>query len=91
MLNNLRPELLALSKENCDYLRTAKIKPEDLHSHNFSGTDFEFFLTDKENDSKEYNLCAFYTQEETGRGKEMLSSWNEFMAKVDGIIMPSGN
>lgn len=81
MLNNLRPELLVLSKENRQYLHTAGIKPEDLRSHNFSLTDFEFFQTDKENDPKKYHLCTFYTQEEIQEGKEVLDSWNEFMKR----------
>ena len=83
MLNNLRPELLALSKENCDYLRMAKIKPEDLHSHNFSGTDFEFFLTDQENDPKKYHLSVFYTQEEMREGKELFEDWQGYMKSAE--------
>lgn len=83
MLNNLRPELLALSKENCDYLRMAKIKPEDLRSHNFSVTDFEFFLTDKENDLKKYHLRAFYTQEEMQEGKGLFEDWQGYIKSAE--------
>lgn len=79
MLNNLRPELLVLSNENLQHLLTAGIKPEDLRSHNFSGTDFEFFLTDQENNPSKYHLSVFYTQKEIQEGKVLLEEWKEYV------------
>jgi hypothetical protein len=76
MLNNLRPELLTLCKENRDCL---PISPNKVMEAGFSGTDFEFFLSETPNIDK-YSLSAFY-RENKGEGTQKLKRWENLMKK----------
>lgn len=78
MLNNLRPELLTLCKENVDILERKAIQYRLLQDNGFSGTDYEFFLSDGDEMDK-YNLRAFY-KEDNDRCIEMLKRWKEFLS-----------
>ena len=79
MLNNLRQELLPICHENICYLQELNINVEDLKNNDFSGSDFEFFLTDKENDCNKYKLSAFYTKEEMSKGLYVFNKWNAYI------------
>lgn len=73
MFNNLRPELLTLCKENADLLQG---KAHSLQANGFSGTDYEFFLSDG-NEEDKYNLRAFY-RENNEKGQNTLNRWKDF-------------
>ena len=70
ILNNIRKDLLPMSFEYSNYLQGLGIPIEKLREANFSVSDFEYYLTDVENDETRYHLRAFYTNEEIGIGIE---------------------
>lgn len=73
LLKNMREEFLALSKENKELLiNKNKI---DFVKQNFSYKDYEFFLTNKDEEDK-FNISAFYTKREINVGDELIRSWN---------------
>ena len=79
LLNNLHPEFLALSHENSLYMRgLRRTDVKEIKEQGFSSTDYEFYLTDKEDEGK-YRLEAFYTKDELPHGRDLLRRWNEFM------------
>lgn len=83
LLNNLRRELLPLCYENRRFLNGLGISDVTaLRENNFSGSDFEFFLTDRKGDYNKYFLGAFYTKEEREMGKELLSRWNAYINSI---------
>lgn len=80
MLKNLRPELLTLCGENAQLLNEKKISNDDLISNDFSGTDYEFFMTDCNNpDTEHYYIQAFYKNEELKNGLEYFHRWQTYM------------
>lgn len=76
MLNNLRPELLSLCKENQGRL---SIGLDEVMKAGFSGRDFEFFLSENPHGDK-YTLSAFYGKN-IKEGIRRLEGWKEFMEK----------
>lgn len=90
MLNNLRPELLPLSLENQRYLQGLGISnAKELTSNQFSGSDFEFFLSDKDDDNDKYYIGAFYTKKELSKGRTMLERWNAYINKCANNVITS--
>lgn len=85
LLNNLRRELLPPCYENRRYLEGLGISDITLRKNDFSGSDFEFFLSDKEDDCGKYFLGAFYTKEELDKGKELLGRWSTFVNNIVDI------
>lgn len=81
MLNNLRMDLLPMSKEYSLYLDSVKCSLHDLSVAGFSVGDFEYYLTDEKYDNARYNLSAFYTKEEMDKGLALLDRWKEFVKK----------
>lgn len=79
LLNNLRRELLPISLENIEYMQRLNISVENLREHKFSGSDFEFFLTDKIDDDNRYYLGAFYTKHEINTGLNIVKRWNNYI------------
>lgn len=80
LLNNLRPELLSLTKENYLYLIGLGSEAISEAREEFTGLDFEMYLTDSKDDINKYYLGAFYTDEEIEKGKAFLDRWNKFVA-----------
>lgn len=76
MLNNMRPELLTLCKENYDKL---PMPLDEAVKAGFTGRDFEFFLSGTTSSDK-YTLSAFYGKN-VEEGIRRLESWKEFMGK----------
>lgn len=74
LLKNLREDLLSLSHENLTSLERRGLKYDWLLENGFSGTDYEFFLSEEENDEK-YRLSAFYNSEDMEVGRELLERW----------------
>ena len=80
ILKSLRPYLLTLSKENSDYVYASGVNVDALAKNGFSGTDYEFFITDKKGENG-YHLSAFYNQKEISKGIEYFDKWKEFCRK----------
>lgn len=79
LLKNLRQDLLAFSKENRRNITGSKEERKFLTDNGFSGTDFEFFLTDTHEDPRKYHLTAFYRNpDELNEGRTLLHSWQSF-------------
>ena len=78
MLKNLRADLLCCCKENQGVLNKVGVKKEQVQKDRHTGTDYEFFLTDQENDPTKYNIRAFYNAEELPKGIEHLRRWRQF-------------
>lgn len=76
MLNNMRPELLTLCKENHDIL---PMSLEDVKKAGFTGSDFEFFLSEVPSCHK-YTLSAFYGKN-TEEGEKKLRRWKRLMER----------
>lgn len=81
LLNNLRPDLLALSYENRVYLSEAGFKT--YQPERYSGRDFEFFLTEIEGDIHKYHLSAFYRNEELESGFQKLNQWRQEYGHIE--------
>lgn len=79
LLNNLRPFLLPVSFEYRKYLEGLKITDNDLYEAGFSIGDYEFYMTDKEDENDKYHLSAFYTREEMQKGLDLLNQWRNFI------------
>ena len=79
LLNNIRKDLLPMSFEYNNYLKRVGLTNNDLYDAGFSVGDFEFYLTDDENDNTRYYLSAFYTNKEMEQGKKMLNCWRQFV------------
>jgi len=75
LLKNLRPDLLTLCKENRDLLLGKNMTTKNLQEKRFSGTDYEFFLTDQENDKNTFDIQAFYSKKEIDKGKRLVQEW----------------
>ena len=81
LLNNLRTDLLTLTRENYLYFQgLGKHAYDDAIKAGFSGRDFEMYLTDSKEDNTKYYLGAFYTNAEIEKGKAILDRWNKFVA-----------
>jgi len=67
-LKNLSEDFLALSKENAMIVRSKG--KEYFERAGFSGTDYEFFITDVKGDSRRFYVGAFYNKKELDEGLE---------------------
>lgn len=79
LLNNIRKDLLPMSFEYNNYLKRVGLTNDDLHNAGFSVGDFEFYLTDDEDDNTRYHLSAFYTKKEMEKGIDLLNRWRQFV------------
>lgn len=79
LLNNIRTELLPMSLEYNNYLKRVGLTNDELNKAGFSVGDFEFYLTDNENDNTRYHLSAFYTKKEMEEGIDLLNRWRQLV------------
>lgn len=79
LLNNIRKDLLPMSLEYSNYLERVGGTDNDLYKAGFSVGDFEFYLTDNEDDNTRYHLSAFYTKKEMEKGIDLLNRWRQFV------------
>lgn len=78
MLKSLRPELLTLNKDNYEEVLRTIGSVDKLKANDFSGTDYEFYLTaEKDNESK-YYIGAFYNKDEVAVGRKKVEDWRQF-------------
>lgn len=79
LLNNIRKDLLPMSYEYYVFLREQGVSKEDLRDAHFSIGDFEYYLTDDENDDTRYHLSAFFSKGELDKGHALLNRWRTFI------------
>lgn len=79
ILKNLRPELLALSKESHECYNRHGIKAKDIKEHGFSSKDFEFYLTDNSDNDSKFYLSAFWNKNELKTGQELYENWKKYI------------
>lgn len=79
LLNNIRKDLLPMSLEYRNFLESINKTRENLSDVHFSVGDFEFYLTDDENDNTRYHISAFYTKKEMKEGIDLLNRWRQFV------------
>lgn len=77
-LKNIRFDLLVLSHQNHGFIGERGVNIEDLKQNDFSGTDFEFFITTCESDLTRFYISAFYNIKEIDKGINLLDKWKEF-------------
>lgn len=79
LMNNIRKDLLPMSLEYRNFLESINKTRENLFDAHFSVGDFEFYLTDDEDDNTRYHLSAFYTKKEMEKGIDLLNRWRQFV------------
>jgi hypothetical protein len=82
LLNNIDTESLAFSKE---YQEALGFDPEHedrewYTQYGISGTDYEFYLTEEDNNPTKYNICAFgLREEEITMNKQLLRNFAQMV------------
>ena len=78
MLKNLRWDLLTICRDN--YILLSEKGIVDAYNSRYSGTDFEFHLTEcGSKDKTKYQIYAFYNKNEIGEGQSLLDNWRIYM------------
>lgn len=78
MLKSLRPELLTLNKDNYEEVLRTIGSVDKLKANDFSGTDYEFYLTEEKNNESKYYIGAFYNKDEVAVGRKKVEDWRQF-------------
>ena len=80
MLKNLREELLVCCKDNQETLNKIGVTLEQVQNDDYSGTDYEFFLTTERNNEGKYHYSAFYKSlDEQNECIQHISNWNAYL------------
>jgi len=79
LLKNLRKDLLTCSKELLDLFNEKHLSIEDVQMNNFSGRDFEYYLTDRLDAPDMYYIGAFFNSSDISVGKVLLNSWHNYI------------
>ena len=75
LLKNLNETFLALSNENGKIVRLKG--KEYFANEGFSGTDYEFFVTDKRGDEKRFYIGAFYNKKDLEEGLGLVQRYKK--------------
>lgn len=78
MLKSLRSYLLTLNKENYEEVLRTIGHVDKLKANDFSGTDFEFYLTEEKDNESKYYIGAFYNKDEVVEGRKKVEDWRLF-------------
>lgn len=89
LLKALRYDLLTISKETNTYYTSLGITLRELESLQFNGRDFEFYLTDNDEEKNKYKISAFWNRNDLDRGLEHLKRWLSFINSKAGAIIVS--
>lgn len=81
LLKNIREDLLTLSKENLNIVTNKRFNQKLLQDNGYSGTDYEFWITDDKDDKEKYYVSAFYNKNEIERGKRKVREWHDFFVR----------
>ena len=80
MLKNLREDLLECCRENKDALGKIGLTPTQVKKDDYSGTDYEFFLTTERGDKTKYHISAFFnTNKELADAASLVNDWNTYL------------
>ena len=79
ILKNLRTDLLAFSKESEISLTQHRRTIRELEQSNYSCTDYEFNLTEVEDNPAKYQLKAFYREDTIDDGRQKLAEFTTFL------------
>lgn len=79
LLKNMREDILSRCLELDTYYNGLGLSPLDVKNAGFSTGDFEFYLTDDENDAERYYVTAFWKEEDKESGIELLNRWRAFV------------
>lgn len=75
LLKNLNETFLALSNENDKIVRLKGKK--FFASEGFSGTDYEFFVTDKRGDKNRFYIGTFYNKKDLDEGLDLVQHYKK--------------
>jgi hypothetical protein len=81
LLKNIREDLLTLSKENSDIIAAKGFNQKWLLDNDYSGTDYEFWITTVENNNDTYYVKAFYSNDDFEGGIRKTNEWQTFYNK----------
>lgn len=81
LLKNIREDLLTLSKENTTIIAAKGCSQKWIFDNGYSGTDYEFWVTNVENDSDKYYVKAFYNRNDFEEGIRKVNEWLTFYTK----------
>lgn len=87
LLKNIRPELLTRSFETERYYQGLGAALQILSNSDFSGTDFDYYLTDNRNDQQKYHISAFWKESEIEKGRIYLNKWNAFINNLANHVV----
>lgn len=79
LLKNLNEDFLAFSKENEQIVK--KKGASHFVNAGFSGTDYEFFVTDVRDDKQRFYIGAFYNKEDLDEGLNLVKG---YMKTING-------
>ncbi|EGK02588.1 putative phage abortive infection protein [Dysgonomonas gadei] len=81
LLKNIREDLLTLSKENTTIIAAKGFNQKWIFDKGYSGTDYEFWVTNIENDNDKYHVKAFYNNNDLEEGLRKANEWQTFYTK----------
>lgn len=91
LLKSLRSDLLTRSLETERYYEGLGIDLQTVFNNGFSAKDFEFFLTDNENEKGKYHISAFWNKKEIQLGRDVLDRWRFFIEKAAEKVVVDKN
>lgn len=78
LLESLRPELLALSKENRQFLVNEGFSYKLFEEAKLPFSDYYFYMT-TEKTAEKYHITAFWDKDHLDEGKRQLKDWESFI------------
>lgn len=83
MLKNLRTELLSLCSDNQEELAKRGLSIDMLKQEEYTGTDYEFFLTSEYKIKTKYHISAFYKSfKEQAEGLKLVKDWDNYLPEA---------
>ena len=84
MLKNLRKDLLSMCNENQEELAKRGLSTDMVKQKEYTGTDYEFFLTSEYNIKTKYHISAFYnTVQDQAYAVKCVEAWEKFLGEND--------
>lgn len=83
MLKNLRTELLSLCSDNQEELAKRGLPIDMVKQEEYTGTDYEFFLTSEYKIKTKYHISAFYKSfKEQAEGLKLVKDWDNYLSEA---------
>ncbi len=90
LLNNLRTSLLSLTPEASSFFKEHGLSVDELKKRDFSGKDFEYYLTSDRNESTKYYLTAFLKESREEIALALLARWRSFLEQKSNNLSGEG-